>query len=112
MMPTVKMDRLGKKPKVGDQTTVDDVVERRNHRLHIRTLASTNEATTDFSSHSMDLYKVSSPRKLVQCRIFHDEDQDSSVEVHCGCRGSLKYAHRKCDPKKMVIRRWDSDAFM
>ncbi|KAM0001669.1 putative transcription regulator AUX/IAA family [Helianthus debilis subsp. tardiflorus] len=32
-------------------------------------------------------------------RICHDEDQDSSVEVPCGCRDSLKYAHRKCDPK-------------
>ncbi|KAJ0840138.1 putative transcription factor C2H2 family [Helianthus annuus] len=48
----------------------------------------------------MDLYIVSSPRKLVQCRICHDDDQDSSMEMPCGCRGSLKYAHRKC------VQRW------
>ncbi|KAI7728746.1 hypothetical protein M8C21_028675 [Ambrosia artemisiifolia] len=56
--------------------------------------------TTGFSSHRMDIYLVSSQRKLVQCRICHDEDQDLSMEIPCGCRGSLKYAHRKC------VQRW------
>ncbi|XP_035838537.1 uncharacterized protein LOC110908927 isoform X2 [Helianthus annuus] len=82
---------------MGDQSIVDES----QNPLHIRTVASTNKAmTTDVSSHRMDLYVVSSPRKLVQCRICHDDDQDSSMEMPCGCRGSLKYAHRKC------VQRW------
>ncbi|XP_076946324.1 uncharacterized protein LOC143617745 [Bidens hawaiensis] len=48
----------------------------------------------------MDLYFESSPSKLAECRICHDEDQDSSMEIPCGCRGSLKYAHRQC------VQRW------
>ncbi|KAK9061961.1 hypothetical protein SSX86_019145 [Deinandra increscens subsp. villosa] len=82
------------------ESTVDDVIG----PLHIRTVTSRNEAmTTDFSSHRMDLYVVSSPRKLVECRICHDEDQDSSMEIPCGCRGSLEYAHRKC------VQRWSNE---
>ncbi|XXG74264.1 hypothetical protein AAC387_Pa07g3032 [Persea americana] len=41
-----------------------------------------------------------SSRKLVECRICQDEDEDSSMEVPCSCSGSLKYAHRKC------VQRW------
>ncbi|KAI3794182.1 hypothetical protein L1987_36811 [Smallanthus sonchifolius] len=82
------------------ESAVIDVNEIQN-RLHIHTVASTNVAmTTDFSSHRMDLYSVSSTRKLVECKICHDEDQDSSMEIPCGCCGSLKYAHRKC------VQRW------
>lgn len=35
-------------------------------------------------------------RKLVQCRICHDEDEASKMEAPCACCGSLKYAHRRC----------------
>ncbi|KAJ1443203.1 Zinc finger, RING-CH-type [Sesbania bispinosa] len=42
----------------------------------------------------------SSPNTLVQCRICHDEDQDSNMETPCSCNGTLKYAHRKC------VQRW------
>ncbi|GER48073.1 RING/FYVE/PHD zinc finger superfamily protein [Striga asiatica] len=48
----------------------------------------------------MDATKKSSPRKLEECRICHDEDDESNMEVPCFCRGSLKYAHRKC------VQRW------
>ncbi|KAL8476698.1 hypothetical protein ACS0TY_029118 [Phlomoides rotata] len=41
-----------------------------------------------------------SPMKLGQCRICHDEDEESNMDVPCVCRGSLKYAHRKC------VQRW------
>lgn len=40
------------------------------------------------------------PRKLVECRICQDEDEDSNMETPCSCCGSLKYAHRKC------VQRW------
>lgn len=31
-----------------------------------------------------------SAEKLVQCRICHDEDEDSNMEIPCTCSGSLK----------------------
>ncbi|XP_020583601.1 uncharacterized protein LOC110026802 [Phalaenopsis equestris] len=34
--------------------------------------------------------------KLVECRICQDEDEDCNLEAPCSCRGSLKFAHRKC----------------
>ncbi|KAJ6861382.1 hypothetical protein NC651_037462 [Populus alba x Populus x berolinensis] len=37
---------------------------------------------------------------LEECRICHDEDDDKNMEIPCSCRGSLKYAHRKC------VQRW------
>ncbi|XP_064944220.1 uncharacterized protein LOC135586796 isoform X1 [Musa acuminata AAA Group] len=38
--------------------------------------------------------------KLKECRICHEEDHDSNMEIPCSCRGSLKYAHRVC------VQRW------
>ncbi|CAN6572795.1 unnamed protein product [Malus baccata var. baccata] len=51
------------------------------------------------SSHQIDMNTLSSPSKFVQCRICHDEDDDSNMEAPCSCCGSLKYAHRKCVQK-------------
>ncbi|MCD7456401.1 hypothetical protein HAX54_031633 [Datura stramonium] len=49
----------------------------------------------------MDIHVVeSAPRKMEECRICHDGDEDSNMEMPCSCRGTLKYAHRKC------IQRW------
>ncbi|XP_024978049.1 uncharacterized protein LOC112515450 isoform X2 [Cynara cardunculus var. scolymus] len=48
----------------------------------------------------MDLSFESSAKKLVECRICHDEDEDSNMETPCSCCGSLKYAHRRC------VQRW------
>ncbi|XP_057436486.1 uncharacterized protein LOC130728924 [Lotus japonicus] len=48
----------------------------------------------------MDEKIKSSPNTLVQCRICHDEDEDSNMETPCSCCGTLKYAHRKC------VQRW------
>ncbi|XAR51490.1 Ubiquitin--protein ligase [Bertholletia excelsa] len=53
----------------------------------------------DFSSHAIDVGSESRPRNLVQCRICHDEDDDSNMETPCSCCGSLKYAHRICIQK-------------
>ncbi|XP_021744974.1 uncharacterized protein LOC110710944 isoform X1 [Chenopodium quinoa] len=44
--------------------------------------------------------ELSSPRKVVECRICQDEDFDSKMETPCSCSGSLKYAHRRC------VQRW------
>ncbi|KAL9270443.1 putative E3 ubiquitin ligase SUD1 [Drosera capensis] len=34
--------------------------------------------------------------KSAECRICHDEDIASNMEVPCSCCGSMKYAHRPC----------------
>lgn len=34
--------------------------------------------------------------KFAECRICHDEDIASNMEVPCSCCGSMKYAHRRC----------------
>ncbi|XP_019068081.1 uncharacterized protein [Solanum lycopersicum] len=48
----------------------------------------------------MNIHVESAPRKMEECRICHDGDDDSNMEVPCSCRGTLKYAHRKC------VQRW------
>ncbi|KZV42247.1 RING/FYVE/PHD zinc finger superfamily protein [Dorcoceras hygrometricum] len=48
----------------------------------------------------MDMNVGSFTKKSEECRICHDEDDDSNMDTPCSCRGSLKYAHRKC------VQRW------
>ena len=48
----------------------------------------------EFSSHRMGENVGSSPSKLVECRICHDEDEDLNMEIPCSCRGSLKVSCR------------------
>ncbi|XP_035550611.1 E3 ubiquitin-protein ligase MARCHF2-like isoform X1 [Juglans regia] len=52
------------------------------------------------SAFRMDVNSSFSPSKLVECRICHDEDEESNMETPCSCCGSLKHAHRKC------VQRW------
>ncbi|XP_011097148.1 uncharacterized protein LOC105176135 [Sesamum indicum] len=58
------------------------------------------QSKNGFSFDRLDLNLGSSPGKLAECRICHDEDEDSNMEIPCSCRGSLKYAHHKC------VQRW------
>lgn len=53
----------------------------------------------NLSSSRKDLDIESSPRKLAECRICHDEDEDSNMEIPCSCSGTLRYAHRGCVQK-------------
>ncbi|GJW00872.1 armadillo-type fold protein [Tanacetum coccineum] len=48
------------------------------------------EIVTDVSPDRMDLSIESLPKKLTQCRICHDDDEDSNMEAPCSCRGNLK----------------------
>ncbi|XP_050269649.1 uncharacterized protein LOC126713822 isoform X1 [Quercus robur] len=59
-------------------------------------------ASKDYSSssHRINFKTGLSPSKLVECKICHDEDEESNMETPCSCCGSLKYAHRKC------VQRW------
>ncbi|KAL8034420.1 hypothetical protein ABFX02_12G027300 [Erythranthe guttata] len=49
-----------------------------------------------------NVLRSSNPRTMIssECKICHDEDQESNMEAPCSCRGSLEYAHRKC------VQRW------
>ncbi|XP_022152271.1 uncharacterized protein LOC111020033 isoform X2 [Momordica charantia] len=53
----------------------------------------------DKSSPEMEFENIPSPKKMVECRICQDEDEDSNMETPCSCCGSLKYAHRSCIQK-------------
>ncbi|KAH7556923.1 hypothetical protein JRO89_XS11G0012400 [Xanthoceras sorbifolium] len=80
-------------------STIEAAIESRNQLQHATTLRN-RDNMEDFASQRTDKGVGSSPTKLVECRICHDEDDDSNMETPCSCCGSLKYAHRKC------IQRW------
>ncbi|KAI4387641.1 hypothetical protein MLD38_000059 [Melastoma candidum] len=82
---------------VTDSTLRDDNL-RGMHELP--PLASRDFAAEFVLPSEKDMAMVSPPAKLVQCRICHEEDEDSNLEVPCSCKGSLKYAHRNC------VQRW------
>lgn len=79
------------------ESTLEAAIEREN-RLQQSTLSASHDNM--ISSHQVDVNIRSSSSKLVECRICHDEDEDLNMETPCSCRGSLKYAHRKC------VQRW------
>ncbi|KAG5535356.1 hypothetical protein RHGRI_023203 [Rhododendron griersonianum] len=81
------------------ESTLEAAIERNKQLLHTAPTSS-EDMMSDGPSHMMDVDGESSPRKLVLCRICHDEDEDSNMEIPCSCCGSLKYAHRKC------VQRW------
>ncbi|MBA0765803.1 hypothetical protein Gotri_014940 [Gossypium trilobum] len=78
------------------ESTLEAAIGSRNRSL--QAAASTVDDTKVFgSSTTVDLL---SPRKIVECRICQDEDEDSNMETPCSCCGSLEYAHRRC------VQRW------
>lgn len=54
------------------------------------TILKIDDMMRNFPSSRKDLDIESSPRKLAECRICHDEDEDSNMEIPCSCCGSLK----------------------
>lgn len=69
------------------ESTLEAAIES-NNRLQ----QATPSAIKDYlsSSHRMDINTSLSPSKFVECRICHDEDEESSMETPCSCCGSLK----------------------
>ncbi|XP_019172986.1 PREDICTED: uncharacterized protein LOC109168414 isoform X2 [Ipomoea nil] len=77
------------------ESTLEAAIQSKN--LSQRAPSTDVENTSSgISSHRLDINVGSSPRKLVECRICHDEDEDLNMEIPCSCRGSLKYVHRRC----------------
>lgn len=71
------------------ESTLEAAIGAKN-RLQHATSSASEDMIINFSSHRMDLELDSSPKKMVQCRICHDEDEDSNMENPCSCCGSLK----------------------
>uniref|UniRef100_A0A1J3H745 Putative E3 ubiquitin ligase SUD1 n=1 Tax=Noccaea caerulescens TaxID=107243 RepID=A0A1J3H745_NOCCA len=67
-------------------------------------LATINQADSvnkdDGTSESVTTGTDIGERKFVQCRICHDEDEDSNMDTPCSCSGTLKFAHYNC------VQRW------
>ena len=57
---------------------------------HHTTPSTREDMINDFTSQRMDVDSGSLPRKLVECKICHDEDEEINMEIPCSCRGSLK----------------------
>ncbi|KAI8017505.1 hypothetical protein LOK49_LG04G03239 [Camellia lanceoleosa] len=73
------------------ESTIEAVIESKKQLQHDIPSAS-EDMMNGFSSHTMDANSGSSPRKLVLCRICHDEDEDSNMEIPSSCCGTLKEA--------------------
>ncbi|KAF5791461.1 putative E3 ubiquitin-protein ligase MARCH [Helianthus annuus] len=90
---------------MGDQCVllVDCLDTESSHEAAIESISisgSAEEVVTDVCADRMDVSFESVPKKFAECRICHEEDEDSNMETPCACCGSLKYAHRKC------VQRW------
>ncbi|PON47043.1 Zinc finger, RING-CH-type [Trema orientale] len=82
------------------ESTLEAAIESRNRSIQSAISTEADNPKTDDSSKKVEFGDISSPRKIVECRICHDEDGDSNMETPCSCSGSLKYAHRRC------VQRW------
>ncbi|KAL3526998.1 hypothetical protein ACH5RR_011654 [Cinchona calisaya] len=81
------------------ESTLEAVIHSNSRLQHVPS-AVNEDNVGKFSPIRMDTDVALSPRKLVECRICHDEDEDSNMDIPCSCSGSLKYAHRRC------VQRW------
>lgn len=77
------------------ESTLEAAIESNNQLLHT-TPSSSEDMMSDCPSHKMDVDSGSLSRKLVLCRICHDEDEESSMEIPCSCCGSLKVCVVSC----------------
>ncbi|EXB65609.1 hypothetical protein L484_025875 [Morus notabilis] len=71
------------------ESTLQAAIESRNREIQSAISVIEKSKTNDLSK-KVDFGDVSSPRKLVECRICHDEDEDSNMETPCSCSGTLK----------------------
>ncbi|GAA0164645.1 ubiquitin-protein ligase [Lithospermum erythrorhizon] len=81
------------------ESTLEAVTQSKRQLQNIP-ITDDDDVMIDLTSYVMDIDVDTSALKLVQCRICHDEDVDSNMEVPCSCCGSVKYAHRRC------VQRW------
>ena len=70
------------------ESTLEAAIESRNRLMQAAASAIDNVKTE--KSQKVEFADISTPRKLVECRICQDEDLDSNMETPCSCCGSLK----------------------
>lgn len=70
------------------ESTLEAAIESRNWSMKAAS-SVTDEKKIDNASKVVG-ENISSPGKLVECRICQDEDEDSNMETPCSCCGSLK----------------------
>ncbi|KAB5538114.1 hypothetical protein DKX38_015647 [Salix brachista] len=68
------------------ESTLEAAIESRNLSMQ----ATASDTKIDKSFQKLDFGDISTPTKLVECRICQDEDEDSNMEAPCSCCGSLK----------------------
>lgn len=71
------------------ESTLRAALESRN-RSSQSTNSDKDEEVDEPSSHKIDFGDLSYPKKMVECRICQDEDEDRNMETPCSCCGSLK----------------------
>lgn len=71
------------------ESTLEAAIDSRRRSMEA-TSSSTDDLKRDRSSPEMEFEDIPSPKKMVECRICQDEDEDSNMETPCSCRGSLK----------------------
>ncbi|XP_057427739.1 uncharacterized protein LOC130721032 isoform X1 [Lotus japonicus] len=81
------------------ESTLEAALESRKRSMQAA-CSVVNDTKVDISLIKMGPGDIKYPGKMVECRICHDDDEDSNMEAPCSCCGSLKYAHRRC------IQRW------
>ena len=59
-------------------------------RLRQASMSASEDNMSNVSTGGMNMTAPSTSRKLVQCRICHDVDEDLTMEIPCACCGSLK----------------------
>ncbi|XP_021653662.1 uncharacterized protein LOC110644984 isoform X3 [Hevea brasiliensis] len=72
------------------ESTLEAAIESRNPLMQA-TASAVDETKIVISSQKVDFGDVSTPMKMVECRICQDEDEDSNMETPCSCCGSLKF---------------------
>ncbi|KAG7032554.1 hypothetical protein SDJN02_06603, partial [Cucurbita argyrosperma subsp. argyrosperma] len=81
------------------ESTLGAAIESRRQLMEATSSSSTDDLKRNKSTLEMEFEDILSSKKMVECRICQDEDEDSNMETPCSCRGSLKYAHRRCIQK-------------
>ncbi|KAH9794863.1 ring-ch-type domain-containing protein [Citrus sinensis] len=72
------------------ESTLEAAIQESRNRSMQATPLAVDDSKADYSSPNVEFGDISTPRKLVECRICQDEDADSNMETPCSCCGSLK----------------------
>ncbi|CAN0871385.1 Probable E3 ubiquitin ligase SUD1 [Linum grandiflorum] len=81
------------------ESTLEAAIESRLRSMQATASGVDDDLEVEKYSQNVDFDDISTPRKIVECRICQDDDVDSNMETPCSCCGSLKYAHRRCIQK-------------